>query len=121
MLKYSIDYFSHKWIGREQPIFSYLDISFYSISMSQNIKEIILYLTLTYITLYWLVQLIVFLYINELPNLAQNIKKGVFMVTKYIFFVPFFGTILRYSSFNIVFSLFKVTPTEQVMKILQPY
>ena len=89
--------------------------------MSQNIKEILLYLTLTYITLYWLVQLIVFLNITELPNLAQNIKKGVFMVTKYILFVPFFGNILRYSSYNLVFLPSKVTPTEQVMKILQPH
>ena len=94
MLKYSVDYFTPIWIDKEQPILSYLDPSFSLKLFTPNIREIFLYFTLSYITLYWMLPLMMFLNDVKRSNLALNANRMIFLITKNVLLLPMLQIVL---------------------------
>ena len=94
MLKYSVDYFTPIWIDKEQPIFSYLDPSFSLRLFKPNTRDIFLYFTFSYITVYWLLPLVMFLNDVKRSNLALNVNRMVFLITKNVLLLPMLQIVL---------------------------
>jgi hypothetical protein len=61
MLKFSIDYFTIEWLGYNQPIFSFLDISYYLKFVDLHTAEIITVGAILFMNIYWVVPFIRFL------------------------------------------------------------
>lgn len=95
LFRFSIDYFTSTWLGDPQPIFSYLDLSYYLRFASQNACSITVIVSLIYMNLYWLVHVVIFFADKKLSNIALNVKKLIFIITKNLFFLPLLNIVLR--------------------------
>jgi hypothetical protein len=95
ILKFSIDYFTMEWVGYQQPIFSFLDASYYLNFSSSNTYQLVFLLSIAYMNLYWMVLLFFFMAGRKLGSIGLNIKKFVFIVNRNLLLLPFFNLILK--------------------------
>lgn len=93
MLKFSIDYFTLDWLGYSQPIFSFLDASYY-LNLAPAAFPPALIASLVFINLYWLLQFSAFLSGKQLSNTIANIRKFVFIFARNVLFLPLFNVVL---------------------------
>jgi hypothetical protein len=105
LLKYSIDYFTLYWLGREQPILVHLNASYYSIFVSELVLQMMLYIAVAFMNIYWLAYFLLFKYEVKLSATGQNMKRILFSVTKNVLFLPLITIILRYCLNNSACSL----------------
>ena len=91
-----MDYQTVAWVGYELPIFSYLDLSYYVNLTTSEGYTIILVISIIYMALFCLVQVIIYLLGVSYSTLAANIRKIIFIVTKNVLFLPFLNIILKY-------------------------
>lgn len=101
ILKFSIDYFTTDWLGYSQPIFSFVDVSYYLNFTNSDTYQLIFMLSIAYMNLYWMVLLFFFMVDKKLSNLALNIKKFVFVVNRNLLMLPFFNIVLKYLSLKL--------------------
>lgn len=104
LLKFSIDYLTPFWLGTYQPLFAFLDLSHYFRYASPEAHNIILFVCLAYMNLYWIVHMLIFLSGRKLTNLSLNFKRLYFLLTKNLLFLPLLNSVFRYSCINIVYS-----------------
>lgn len=121
MLKFCIDYYSLSWFGSIQPIFLYLDFSYYLGSVSESSYQLVLILALIYMNLYWLITLSLFIMGKKMSTVTQNMKKVFFLLSKTILYMPLLNIVLRYSLFYIVYRIaaFRIS-TEPVTALQLP-
>jgi hypothetical protein len=95
ILKFSIDYFTMDWLGYTQPIFSFLDASYYLNFASSSTYQLVFILSIVYMNLYWIVLLSFFLVGKKYSTLGQNLKKSAFIISRNLLLLPFFNLILK--------------------------
>jgi hypothetical protein len=61
MLKFSVDYYTMEWLGYDQPIFSFLDVSYYLIFVDSHTSDIITVVAILFMNIYWVVPFVRFI------------------------------------------------------------
>jgi len=84
-----------EWLGYQQPVFSFLDASYYLNLADISIFPIVFISALVYMNLYWIVQLSVFVTGQGYSNTAANLRKFMFMFSKNVLFLPLFNVVLE--------------------------
>lgn len=95
ILKFSIDYFTLDWLGYSQPIFSFLDASYYLNFANSSAYQLAFLLSIAYMNIYWMLLLFLFVADRQLGPLGMNIKKFVFILNRNVLLLPFFNLILK--------------------------
>lgn len=95
LLRFAIDYYTQDWLGYDQPALCYLDLSFYFRSIAPNNHHIVIAVAIAYMTIYLLTRLIVFLRGKASSNIALNLLRLYFIVTKNLLFIPLVNSVLR--------------------------
>jgi hypothetical protein len=95
MLKYSVDYYPAYWFGNNQPVFLYLDLSYYFNYVSANAYFGSLVAIIAIINLYWIAPL--FLHLNQIErtNPVNNLLKMVFHLFKSVLVLPLINSLLK--------------------------
>jgi hypothetical protein len=96
LLKYSIDYFTPYWLGREQPILVHLSASYYTKFESELMQHAMLCIVMVFMSTYWLAHFLLFRNGVKLSAAAQNVKRVLFLITKNLLYLPLLTTVLRY-------------------------
>lgn len=95
MLKFPIDYFSSDWFGYFQPIFSFLDLSYYQKYMTENGFQTVLIFVVTLITVYWMALFGLYLVNYKYGETAANIKRFLLLLVSTVLYMPILNTILK--------------------------
>ena len=89
-----------EWLGYTQPIFSFLDASYYLNFASAATYQLVFIVSIAYMNLYWITILSFFLTGRKYSTLGLNLKKFVFIVNRNLLILPFFNLILNMYNCN---------------------
>ena len=110
LLKFAVDYFPIYWMGSPQPVFLYLDLSYYFNLVSPAVFFNLVLLWMVVINLYWMLPLLLFLYgVERSSDTLNNFCKALFLLFRNVLLLPAFNVFLEYS------------PTHTACSIATPY
>jgi hypothetical protein len=110
MLKFPIDYFSSDWFGYFQPIFSFLDLSYYQKYMSENAFQTMLIFVVSLITVYWMTLFALYLVKYKFGETTANVRRLALLLMSTVLYMPVLNTVLKYSFVYLVYSTAKNSP-----------
>jgi hypothetical protein len=79
-----------------------LDLSYYLNLAGAQTFNIVLVVSLTFMNLYWIIHVLIFLAGKTLSNAQSNARKLVFMVTKNVLLLPLLNVVIEYINANLV-------------------
>lgn len=95
MLKFAVDSFPLYWVGSAQPVFLYLDLSYYFTFLSPTAFFRLALLFMVLINLYWMLPLLLYLYALQRSHPISQLCKALYLLFRYLLLLPAFNVLLK--------------------------